>query len=132
MIKNICLFFSINFLIIDFKNFGVSLSIEGKIIFVFSEESQSKIYKMSILDEREDYLKNPYFVKHEYGDFTPFYVTVTICSFIFAFLCILNIGFCWCSRHRNYWQSPHTGNFYKMFYSSFIYKWSYNFLLLSM
>ncbi|XP_043585986.1 uncharacterized protein LOC122569265 isoform X2 [Bombus pyrosoma] len=65
---------------------------------------------MSILDEREDYLKNPYFVKHEYGDFTPFYVTVTICSFIFAFLCILNIGFCWCSRHRNYWQSPHTGN----------------------
>ena len=132
MIKNICLFFSINFLIIDFKNFGVSLSIEGKIIFVFSEESQSKIYKMSILDEREDYLKNPYFVKHEYGDFTPFYVTVTICSFIFAFLCILNIGFCWCSRHRNYWQSPHTGNFSKMYYSSFIYKWSYNFLLLSM
>lgn len=65
---------------------------------------------MSILDEREDYLKNPFFVKHEYGDFTPFYVAVTICSVIFALLCILNIGFCWCSRHRNYWQSPHTGN----------------------
>lgn len=65
---------------------------------------------MSILDEREDYLKNPFFVKHEYGDFTPFYVTVTICSLLFAFLCILNIGFC-CSRHRYYWQSPHTGEF---------------------
>lgn len=71
---------------------------------------------MSILDEREDYLKNPFFVKHEYGDFTPFYVAVTICSVIFAFLCILNIGFCWCSRYRNYWQSPHTGKFYKLFY----------------
>ncbi|XP_078041349.1 wurmchen 1 transmembrane protein [Augochlora pura] len=65
---------------------------------------------MSILDEREDYLKNPFFVKHEYGDFTPFYVTVTICSLVFVILCILNIGFCFCSRHRDYWQSPFTGN----------------------
>ncbi|XP_043248441.1 uncharacterized protein LOC122395139 [Colletes gigas] len=65
---------------------------------------------MSILDEREDYLKNPLFVKHEYGDFTPFYVTVGICSVVFAVLCILNLGFCFCSRHRSYWQSPHTGN----------------------
>ncbi|XP_076286226.1 wurmchen 1 transmembrane protein [Lasioglossum baleicum] len=65
---------------------------------------------MSILDEREDYLKNPFFVKHEYGDFTPFYVAVAICSFVFVILCILNIGFCFCSRHRDYWQSPFTGN----------------------
>lgn len=65
---------------------------------------------MSILDEREDYLKNPFFVKHEYGDFTSFYVTVTVCSLLFALLCVLNIAFCWCSRHREYWQSPHTGN----------------------
>lgn len=66
---------------------------------------------MSILDEREDYLKNPFFVKHEYGDFTSFYVTVTVCSLLFALLCVLNIAFCWCSRHREYWQSPHTGVF---------------------
>ncbi|XP_053971123.1 uncharacterized protein LOC128895029 [Hylaeus anthracinus] len=65
---------------------------------------------MSILDEREDYLKNPFFVKHEYGDFTPFYITVTICSVLFAVLCILNIGFCFCSRHKSYWQNRHTGN----------------------
>ncbi|CAK9803019.1 hypothetical protein ANTPLA_LOCUS3416 [Anthophora plagiata] len=65
---------------------------------------------MSILDDREDYLKNPYLGKPEYGDFTPFYITVTICSVIFTFLCILNIGFCWCSRHRSYWRNPHTGN----------------------
>ncbi|CAL7935562.1 unnamed protein product [Xylocopa violacea] len=65
---------------------------------------------MSILDEREDYLKNPFFVKHEYSDFTPFYVTVGICSIILTVLCILNIGFCLCSSHRSYWCSPHTGN----------------------
>lgn len=84
-------------------------ALTGNISLSFSEVSQSKIYKMSILEEREDYLKNPFFVKHEYGDFTPFYIAVTICSLIFAFLCILNIGFCWCSRHRDYWQNPHTG-----------------------
>ncbi|XP_046832241.1 uncharacterized protein LOC124954711 isoform X2 [Vespa velutina] len=67
---------------------------------------------MSILDEREEYLKNPYFVKHEYGDFTPFYITITICSVIGGFIFLLNIVFCWCSRHRAYWQDRHTGNRY--------------------
>lgn len=67
---------------------------------------------MSILDEREEYLKNPYFVKHEYGDFTPFYVTIAICSVIGGIIFILNIVFCWCSRHRAYWQDRHTGNRY--------------------
>lgn len=65
---------------------------------------------MSILDEREDYLKNPYFVKKDYGDFTPFYVAIAICSVLGGFLFILNIVFCWCSRHRSYWQNRHTGN----------------------
>ncbi|CAD1478592.1 unnamed protein product, partial [Heterotrigona itama] len=50
---------------------------------------------MFILDEQEDYLKNPFFVKHEYGDFTPF-----LCYLIFAFICILNIAFCWYSHYR--------------------------------
>lgn len=65
---------------------------------------------MSILDERNDYLKNPYFTKHEYGDFTPFYVAITICSVLGGFLFILNIAFCWCSRYRSYWQDRNTGN----------------------
>ncbi|XP_066597105.1 uncharacterized protein wrm1 isoform X2 [Prorops nasuta] len=64
---------------------------------------------MSILEERDEYLKNPYFTKHEYGDYTPFYVAITICSVIGGFLFILNIAFC-CSRHRSYWQNRHTGN----------------------
>ncbi|XP_012285165.1 uncharacterized protein LOC105702279 [Orussus abietinus] len=65
---------------------------------------------MSILDERKEYLNNPFFEKHEYGDFTPFYITITICSVIGGFLFILNVAFCWCSRHREYWQDRHTGN----------------------
>lgn len=64
---------------------------------------------MSILDEREEYLKNPYFKEHEYGDFTPFYVTVAFCAVLGGFLFILNIVFCWCSRHREYWQNRHSG-----------------------
>ncbi|TGZ50814.1 Uncharacterized protein DBV15_01753 [Temnothorax longispinosus] len=63
---------------------------------------------MSILDEREEYLKNPYFKGHEYGDFTPFYVTIAFCSVLGGVLFILNIVFCWCSRHRDYWQNRHT------------------------
>lgn len=64
---------------------------------------------MSILDERDEYLKNPYFKEHEYGDFTPFYVAVALCSVLGGFLFILNIAFCWCSRHRQYWQNRNTG-----------------------
>lgn len=64
---------------------------------------------MSVLDDRTEYLK---YNKGEkiYGDFTPFYVTITICSVIGVFLIILNVTFCWCSRHRRYWQDRHTGN----------------------
>lgn len=64
---------------------------------------------MSILDEREEYLKNPFFKEHEYGDFTPFYVTIAFCAVLGGFLFILNIVFCWCSRHREYWQNRHSG-----------------------
>ncbi|EFN88836.1 uncharacterized protein LOC105189583 [Harpegnathos saltator] len=65
---------------------------------------------MSILEDREDYLKNPYFKEHEYGDYTPFYATVAFCAVLGGFLFILNIVFCWCSRHREYWQDRNTGN----------------------
>ncbi|XP_012228729.1 uncharacterized protein wrm1 [Linepithema humile] len=67
---------------------------------------------MSILDERNEYLNNPYLDDHgfEYGDFTTFYVTVAICAIFGGILFILNIAFCWCSRHREYWQNRHTGN----------------------
>lgn len=65
---------------------------------------------MSILDERDEYLKNPYFKEHEYGDYTPFYVTVAFCAILGGVLFILNIVFCLCSRHREYWQNRDTGN----------------------
>ncbi|KAJ9591019.1 hypothetical protein L9F63_027775 [Diploptera punctata] len=44
-----------------------------------------------------------------YGDFTPFYVTITICTVLGAFLFLLNIILC-CSRYKKYWQDSNTGN----------------------
>ncbi|XP_046735115.1 uncharacterized protein LOC124404775 [Diprion similis] len=65
---------------------------------------------MSILEDRKAYLDNPFFTKHQYGDFTPFYIAITICSVIGAVLFTLNVIFCWCSPWRGYWQNRHTGN----------------------
>ncbi|CAG9858200.1 unnamed protein product [Phyllotreta striolata] len=64
----------------------------------------------SVLDHRYEYLNNPYFKKHEYGNFSSFYITITICSiFLFAII-ILNIVLGCCTRHSTYWQDRHTGN----------------------
>lgn len=63
---------------------------------------------MSILDHRDEYLKNPYFEKHEYSDYTSFYAIISISSIFCIFLVILNIAFC-CSRYREYWHDRHTG-----------------------
>lgn len=66
---------------------------------------------MSILDEREAYQKNPFFEGHIFSDYTPFYVALTICSAFGAFLVVINLAFCWCSRYSYYWRDRHTGNF---------------------
>ncbi|XP_019868858.2 uncharacterized protein LOC109597571 [Aethina tumida] len=65
---------------------------------------------MSVLDDRNAYLKSPYFTKSEYGDFTPFYITVTICTVIGLSIFILNIVFGCCSRYSGYWSDRYTGN----------------------
>lgn len=64
---------------------------------------------MSVLEERDAYLRSPYFEKHEYGDFTPFYVTVTILTIIGVALFVLNIALGCCSRYSGYWNDRHTG-----------------------
>lgn len=64
---------------------------------------------MSVLEERDAYLKSPYFEKHEYGDFTPFYVTVTILTILAVILFVLNIALGCCSRYSGYWNDRHTG-----------------------
>ncbi|XP_074027971.1 wurmchen 1 transmembrane protein [Leptinotarsa decemlineata] len=64
----------------------------------------------SVLDEREAYLNNPYFKKHEYGDFTPFYIIVTVCSVVGFSIFLLNIILGCCSRYSGYWNDRHTGN----------------------
>ncbi|KAI8431099.1 hypothetical protein MSG28_001155 [Choristoneura fumiferana] len=43
------------------------------------------------------------------GDFTPFYITIAICSIILGLIIILNVVCC-CSRYSDYWLDRHTGN----------------------
>jgi len=65
---------------------------------------------MTTIEERSEYLNNPYYEKPLYGDFSPFYKTIAICSAFCAFVFILNIVLGCCSKYRQYWQDRHTGN----------------------
>ncbi|XP_011210889.2 PREDICTED: uncharacterized protein LOC108969423 [Bactrocera latifrons] len=65
---------------------------------------------MSTIEERTAYEKNPYFTGHIYGNFSPFYVTIAVCTVVLGSIIILNIILGCCSKHRKYWQDRHTGN----------------------
>ena len=54
--------------------------------------------------------ENPYNTERLPGDFTPFYITISICTIVFAAILILNIICCCSERYKAYWQDPHTGN----------------------
>ncbi|XP_044758300.1 uncharacterized protein LOC123316333 [Coccinella septempunctata] len=64
----------------------------------------------AVFDEREEYLKSPYFKKHIFSDYSPFYITVTICAILGLSLFILNFVLGCCSKYSNYWNDRHTGN----------------------
>lgn len=66
---------------------------------------------MSVVnDDPYEYMRNPFFEKHQYGDFSPFYIAIGICTVLGVGLILLNIFFCCCSKHRDYWQDSNTGN----------------------
>lgn len=73
-------------------------------------ENRDDLRNPSIFENRDDYLRNPFFAGHEPGDFTPFYSAIGICTVIGIALIALNVFFCCCSRHRDYWLDPNTGN----------------------
>ncbi|XP_030372887.1 uncharacterized protein LOC115622904 [Scaptodrosophila lebanonensis] len=64
----------------------------------------------TIEEERSAYERNPYFTGHIYGNFSPFYVTIAICTVVLGSIIILNIILGCCSKYRKYWQDRHTGN----------------------
>jgi hypothetical protein len=68
---------------------------------------------MTTIEERTEYLNNPFRTKALYGDYSPFYITIAICTVLCAFLFILNIICGCCSKYKYYWQDKHTG---KSFY----------------
>ncbi|KAL5291441.1 hypothetical protein ACFFRR_010690 [Megaselia abdita] len=65
---------------------------------------------MSTIDEREYYKNNPYFTGHIYGNFSPFYATIAVCTVIGVFVLLLNIICTCCSKYKHYWTDRHTGN----------------------
>lgn len=65
---------------------------------------------MSTIEERSEYLNNPFFKKPLYGDFTSFYITIAICTVFGVFLFALNLICGCCSNHKGYWTDRFTGN----------------------
>lgn len=65
---------------------------------------------MTTIAERNEYTNNPYFTKAIYGDWSPFYNTIAVCSIFLFVLLVLNFILGCCSRHTEYWQDRHTGN----------------------
>lgn len=72
-------------------------------------ENRDDFRNPSIFENRDDYLRNPFFTKHEPGDFSPFYTAIGICTVIVIALVALNVFFCCCSKHKDYWLDPNTG-----------------------
>lgn len=64
-----------------------------------------------VLDDRDDYLKNPFFSGFEPGDYTPFYTAIAICTVLGVGIILLNVFFCCCSKHKDYWQDSNTGTY---------------------
>lgn len=65
---------------------------------------------MSTIEERQEYLDNPFLQKPLYGDFTSFYITIAVCTLFGVFLFALNLIFGCCSEHKGYWNDRFTGN----------------------
>lgn len=65
---------------------------------------------MSTIEERQEYLQNPFFKEHLYGDFTSFYITIAVCTVFGVFLFAINLICGCCSKHKGYWNDRFTGN----------------------
>lgn len=64
---------------------------------------------MTTIEERSEYLKNPFFEKHLYGDWSLFYKTITVCMVFVAALLLLNFLLGCLSKYKDYWQDRNTG-----------------------
>lgn len=67
---------------------------------------------MSTVEERLEYLNNPFFNEKDriYGDYTTFYITIAICTVFLLFVFALNLICGCCSKNKSYWNDRHTGN----------------------
>ncbi|XP_055370783.1 uncharacterized protein LOC129605198 [Condylostylus longicornis] len=67
---------------------------------------------MSTVAERTAYLNNPYYnIKDKLlGDYSPFYATIGVCTFLIVSILLLNFIIGCCTKYKGYWQDRHTGN----------------------
>lgn len=65
-----------------------------------------------VLDDKTEFMTNPYYDQHEPSNYQTFYVTLAVCT-LFAFaLLVVNLFLCCFSKHRHYWRNSETGNRY--------------------
>lgn len=62
-----------------------------------------------VLDDKTEFMSNPYYDQHEPSNYQTFYVTLGLCT-VFAFaLLVVNLFLCCFSKHRHYWRNSETG-----------------------
>ncbi|XP_060840904.1 uncharacterized protein LOC132921737 [Rhopalosiphum padi] len=65
-----------------------------------------------VLDDKTEFMTNPFYDQHEPSNYQSFYITLGVCT-VFAFaLLIFNLFLCCFSKHRHYWRNSETGNRY--------------------
>lgn len=65
-----------------------------------------------VLDDKTEFMTNPFYNQHEPSNYQTFYVTLGVCT-VFAFaLLVVNLFLCCFSKHRHYWRDSETGNRY--------------------
>ncbi|XP_050421910.1 uncharacterized protein LOC126834198 [Adelges cooleyi] len=65
-----------------------------------------------VLDDPNEFTKNPFYKFHEPSDYKAFYVTLALCTVLAVVIVVLNVFFCCFSKHRHYWRNSETGNRY--------------------
>ncbi|CAH0391330.1 unnamed protein product [Bemisia tabaci] len=64
----------------------------------------------AVLDDPELFKKNPLYNNHEPSNYTPFYLTLFVCTLLTIVLVVFNVILCCFSKHRHYWKDSNTGN----------------------
>lgn len=63
----------------------------------------------SVFDDKDAYMRSPYYIQDKTGIFTPFYITIAFCTIIGVSIFLVNFVLGCCSQHSTYWNDRYTG-----------------------